>query len=172
MMRKTFVRLENNEEALSKLVKYMEKADNTFNIPLSSRVDILDYAKKLLRKGVVLATIKDDFIVGIIGFYCNDKDSKKGYITVASLTKDAQKEGYNVRDLFYASNLIALKNGISSFYCEAVDHRAAILYQRTGFTEICRENINNITHYHLMCDIKKWMTNNSERQITISNWEE
>ena len=50
MMRKTFVRLENNEEALSKLVKYMEKADNTFNIPLSSRVDILDYAKKLLRK--------------------------------------------------------------------------------------------------------------------------
>lgn len=77
MMRKTFVRLENNEEALSKLVKYMEKADNTFNIPLSSRVDILDYAKKLLRKGVVLATIKDDFIVGIIGFYCNDKDSKK-----------------------------------------------------------------------------------------------
>lgn len=171
-MEKIVVKLENNAGALSKLIEYMKKADDSFNIPLSSRVDIAEYATKMLQNGIVLAVLKNEEITGVFGFYCNDKESQKGYITIASLTKDAQKEGYNVRDLFYASNLIALKNGIRFFYCEAIDRRAAMLYKRIGLTEIGRENINDIIHYHLMCDIKDWMANNEVRQITIQNWED
>ena len=171
-MKKIFVKLENSETDLLKLVEYIENVDDSFNISLSSRVNILNYARKMLQSGIVLAHIINGRIAGIIGFYCNNKESKNGYITIASLTMDSQKEGYNARDLFYATNLIAMKNGIEFFSCEAIDRRAAMLYKRIGFTEICQENINNVTHYHLVCDIKDWMSKNVERQITILNWGE
>lgn len=171
-MEKIIVKLENNEENQCKLFHYLEKTDEDFNIPLSTRVDLLEYAKKMLQKGIVIAAFCEDEMVGIMGFYCNSEETSKGYITIASLTKRAQMEGYNVRDFFHACNLIALKKGIKEFYVEAVDRRAALLYKRMGFTEICQEKNGDVIHYHLVIDIEDWMLKDAGRQVIVQNWEE
>ncbi len=60
---------------------------------LSDVDNFSDYAQKLTRKGIVLAAIENDKIVGIISFYVNDKKSKTAYITILSVLKAFKSTG-------------------------------------------------------------------------------
>lgn len=169
-MEKIFIKLNNNEESLSKLINYMQETDTSYDIPLSKRVNITEYAKKILDKAVTLAVIENDKIIAMSNFYCNDIENKICYVTNVSITKKAQDKGYHIDDFAHAVMLIAQKAGMKRFCAEATDRRVAILHRRLGFVEIGREEIDGVIHYHnCIEDIDAWLEKDSARQITILN---
>lgn len=52
------------------------------DLGLMNRSDLCEYAKKLDEKAVVLVVRSaEEEIIGMIGFYCNDGESRRGYVT-------------------------------------------------------------------------------------------
>ena len=65
-----------------------------FEPPLSLRVDLDDYARKLLQVGEVIAAVKNDnSIIGTIGFYCNDLENGCGYISYLGVARYMRSAG-------------------------------------------------------------------------------
>ena len=68
----------------------LNKLDALFPIPLSEKVDLTVYTQKLLEKGKVICCYNGVEPVGIICFYCNDKKTKVGYISIIGVLPDFQ----------------------------------------------------------------------------------
>lgn len=170
-MKKVLVKLINNEKNVANLICYMTKVNNDFKIPLNETINIEEYARKILEKGVVIAVVENDKIIAIWGFYCNDRINKRSYGTIAHITKDAQEKGYNFRDLLHACLMISVKEGMHDLYGETTDPRVLILHKRLGFVEISKEEHDGVIHYYTcLKNIKDWLSKDSGREIVILNY--
>ena len=169
-MEKVFVKLSNNEDTYLKLVEYMKETERDYDIPIRMRVNIEEYAKKIVEYAVTVAVMENDKIIAMANFYCNDIVTKICYATNVSITKKAQEKGYHIFDFAYAIMRIAQKAGMKKFCAETTDRRVFILHRRLGFVEIKREEINGIIHYYdCIEDIDAWLKKYSGQQITILN---
>lgn len=160
----------NNEDTYHKLVKYMQKTDTDYDIPLSKRVNIEEYVKKIVSHAVTIAVIENDEIIAMANFYCNDSITKTCYATNVSITKKAQEKGYHIIDLAYGIMWVAQKAGMKKLCAETTDRRVFVLHRRLGFVEIKRETINGVIHYYdCIEDIDAWLKKYSSLQVTILN---
>lgn len=167
-MDKFFVKLANDESTYKKVVEYMKKTDADYDIPMSMRVNIGDYVKKIVSKAVTIAAMENDEIIGMANFYCNDMETKTCYITNVSISKKAQEKGYHLNDFVHAVLIIAQKVGMKRLRAETTDRRVLILHKRLGAVEFKREEINGVIHYHnYLEDIDGWLKKDSARRITI-----
>ena len=77
----------------SMLYDFLVKGDGDFPEPLSNRVDLRDYAKKLYNNAVIIAELRDNQIVGIFAGYINDEIKKEAYVTFVNVLNKYRRNG-------------------------------------------------------------------------------
>jgi len=168
-MEKVIFKLKNTEENQEKLLQYLETIDSEFVIPLSEKVKLSDYAKKILSQGIVLATLSNGEISSMLGAYCNDMVNRVSYVPILTISKQAQTAGFHTRD--YLRPLIELlyEAGMEKFYCQTANRTVAAIYKRLGFTVLYQDEINGVPHWHLeMGNFKNWLiSHKDEHKITV-----
>ena len=116
---------------------HLKACDESFVPPLSSRVDLVDYAAKLSDKAVSFEAWQDNVLVGMVNTYLNDISKQIGFITNVSILK--QCAGKGVASTLLQIGLEHARNlGFSMIRLEVSrKNNAAIrLYSRAGFKEI------------------------------------
>lgn len=124
-----------NEANTEQIVEHLRICDLTFIPPLSERVEIKDYAKKLIQRAMRFEVWEQDNLVGFVAVYCNDQANATAYITNVSVI--SRWQGYGIASQLI-ENCIAYitKQDFAKIKLE-VDSRnlhAINLYKKHGFS--------------------------------------
>lgn len=74
------------------LYKFLLKIDSSFPVKLSDKCSIQQYVDKLISLGTLVIEKRNGEIVGIVGGYINDDNSKLAYISIVGVDSDYQKK--------------------------------------------------------------------------------
>lgn len=134
MMGDILYTIENLED--KELLSFLREIDSdvTLFYPISRRVDLFEYSRKLILNATHFCARNHNNLIGLISVYLNDCISKIGYITLVHVC-------VNFRNYGIASNLLdqviveAKKYGFKIIDLEVyIQNRKAInLYQKKGF---------------------------------------
>ena len=119
------------------LYKFLLKIDSSFPVKLSDKCSIQQYVDKLISLGTLVIEKRNGEIVGIVGGYINDDNSKLAYISIVGVDSDYQKKGI-------ASTLIKVfidkckekKYKGVHLYTHKTNYSAITLYKKFMFKEI------------------------------------
>lgn len=111
------------------IAEHLRACDATFTPPLSDRLKLTDYAKKIADKATRFEAWADGELVGLVAVYCNDTKSRTAFITSVSVLP-----GWQGRRI--ASQLVS----------QCIDYA-----ERRGFRrielEVCTQNLTAIYLY-------------------------
>ena len=79
------------EAAAGDIYCHLKECNNNFIPPLSARVALDDYAKKIFDNAITFEAWSDDVLVGLIAAYFNDPDNITGHITNVTILKSWMK---------------------------------------------------------------------------------
>ena len=99
------------------LVECLRDIDFSLPEPLSRRVDISVYAKKILTNGHALGIFDGADVVGTCCFYCNDLNSRTGYLTLLAVKQSHRGCGYSTI-LLEEMERVARKQGMKRMELE------------------------------------------------------
>lgn len=114
---------------------HLKECDNNFIPPLSQKVDLHEYSKKLAEKAVTFEAWKGKALIGLVAAYFNDAESGSGFITNVSVTENYCDKGLASRLM---SNCIeyAIQHNINNITLEVSNYNneAIRLYKKFHFT--------------------------------------
>jgi ribosomal protein S18 acetylase RimI-like enzyme len=124
-----------NHASEAEIVGHLTACDAAFVPPLSARIQIADYAKKLAAKATRFEAWSGDTLVGLVAAYCNDLEGRIAYITSVSICRDWTGKGIAAALMQQCIEHTA-KSGMKRIALEvAANNSAAIrLYTKFGFT--------------------------------------
>ena len=76
------------------LVNFLNKVDADLPIPLSKRVNLNDYAKKLLENGNVFGIMKNNLLIAAVLFYSNNFETNIAYLSLLATIAEYRGRGY------------------------------------------------------------------------------
>lgn len=125
----------------AELFSHLKNSDDCFDPPLSTRVELLDYAKKIFDRSVTFEAWEKEILVGVISAYFNDAENRLGYITHVGVLKSHRRRGIAAR-LFSLCMEYARERHFSMIELEVSkkNERAVALYQKAGFQVSARKN--------------------------------
>ena len=135
---KKMLKILSNDDC-AKVVQYLINVDNDFEIPISSKVSIKEYAEKLLTSGYILAIENNGVICGILGMYANDIVNRIGYISILSVSVNQRGNGY-AKLLVEGAIKLGLEKNLNSIKVDSVNPIAVSLYCREGFVPYKKES--------------------------------
>jgi ribosomal protein S18 acetylase RimI-like enzyme len=123
-----------NQASAPEIAELLSRCDADFVPPLSGRVKIDDYAKKIASKSTRFEAWSDDKLVGLVAAYCNDQERHVAYITSVSVLREWTGKGI-------ATHLInqcveqAKTVGMRKIRLEVASNNslAIKLYEKSGF---------------------------------------
>jgi ribosomal protein S18 acetylase RimI-like enzyme len=123
-----------NKASAVELAEHLLRCDADFVPPLSSRVNINDYAQKIANKAARFEAWSGSTLVGLVAAYCNDRGNRISYITSGSVLRGWTGKGI-ARDLTKQCIEHAQTLGMRQISLEvASDNAPAIkLYEKSGF---------------------------------------
>lgn len=148
------IKLSNNETDIQVLFDYLKDVDRDFEIPLSSKVNLSEFARKTLSNGHAFMVREDDKYVALVTLYCNDKVNVKAFLPILSV-----KECY--RGKGYARQLVNIAINISRLYemktvnVDSVNPIAISLYKSVGFQSVGVDDVNGLRKEYLQLTIPK-----------------
>lgn len=74
-----------NKASTAQIADHLLRCDADFVPPLSTRVAINNYAKKIRSKAMRFEAWSDGHLVGLVAAYCNDQEKRIAYITSVSV---------------------------------------------------------------------------------------
>lgn len=80
-------------EDYEKMKNFLYEMDKEFKVPLSKRLNLNEYAKKLKELADVYIMVEENKIVGGIAFYKNDLKNYIAYITFVGVSKKYHNKG-------------------------------------------------------------------------------
>jgi ribosomal protein S18 acetylase RimI-like enzyme len=135
-----FIYFNSDDCNCKNIVEFFQKIDHDFVPPLSSKVNIVDWSKKLVEKAVNIVAIVEKHghseIIGIISFYCNDYVKLYSYIPVIGILNEYRGKG--IASILWDMCLKHLKEkgfklvGIRTWESS----KAFSIYKKIGFQEI------------------------------------
>ena len=127
-------KLTDNEEDRHRLITLFFALDFDYVPPLTSVVDVPEYAGKLLENAEVLVAVFNKVDVGLIAMYANDSREHAAFISTIGVLSSARGQGLGIRLLDEAA-VLCIKNGMKSLRLEvsAQNKPAVKLYERCGF---------------------------------------
>ncbi|MDH3375806.1 MAG: GNAT family N-acetyltransferase [Gammaproteobacteria bacterium] len=137
------------------ITMHLRACDSEFVPPLSSRVDINNYAKKIVSKATRFEAWSGGSLIGLLAAYYNDQKDLFAYITSVSVLKEWAGKGIATR-LISRCIEHAKVSGMRQISLEvANDNTAAIrTYEKSGFV-IGKVNAPFvIMNLYLNCDEK------------------
>lgn len=116
------------------LCEFIEKTDHFFEPPLSTRVSLLDYAKKLHHNATVFGYIEGNgHLVGAIVVYMNDTKKTNAYIPYLSVLEEYRRRGI-IKDLFKKVEVTLRNSGFQYLGLETWQGGDALsFYIKNGF---------------------------------------
>jgi ribosomal protein S18 acetylase RimI-like enzyme len=123
-----------NKASEAEIAEHLLRCDADFVPPLSGRVEITDYAKKIASKAARFEAWSDDRLVGLVAVYCNDLEKRIAYITSVSVSRESMGRG--IGESMMRQCIARVKAlGMHQISLEvASDNMPAIgLYEKSGF---------------------------------------
>ncbi|MGP6146544.1 GNAT family N-acetyltransferase [Jeotgalibaca sp. A122] len=77
-----------NKEELKKLLIFLTEVNDSFPISLNQKVDLDEYAKKILSLGTVIKMVQNEELIGIVTGYTNDNINHIGYISILAVSEN------------------------------------------------------------------------------------
>lgn len=127
------------------IIQFLKKSDKEFPQSLSDRVNIEDYAEKLINNANIVYIENDEKnIIGSVIFYCNDNKKYKGFITYVYVDKNYRGMGI-AKKLLKKAEIIMGNNGMmsSALNTHKDNNKAIMLYKSLGYDEI-KNNFSEI----------------------------
>lgn len=127
-----------NKATEAEIFEHLSRCNANFVPPLSDRVDIGDYSKKIIRYATRFETWSDRKLVGLVAAYCNDQKKRIAYLT--SVTVLCECMGKGIASLLVAQCVDHAKaSGMLQIALEvSVRNASAIkLYEKYGFVIKC-----------------------------------
>jgi len=123
-----------NKASEAEIAEHLSRCDADFVPPLSDRVGINDYAKKIASKATRFEAWSGGTLVGLVAAYCNDREKGIAYITSVSVLREWIGKGNSAR-LISQCIEHAKVAGMRQISLEvASDNAPAIrLYEKNGF---------------------------------------
>jgi ribosomal protein S18 acetylase RimI-like enzyme len=119
------------------IARQLRLCDTDFVPALSARVQIPEYAEKLVSHAVRFEAWQHGILVGLIAAYCNDRENRGAYITSVSVLADLQHHGVGAsllrRCLEY---LIDQEFTYVELQVDSRNDKAIRLYGRFGFQAV------------------------------------
>lgn len=124
----------SNKASAAQIADHLLSCDADFVPPLSGRVEIRDYARKIASKGTRFEAWSGGTLVGLVAAYCNDQEKRIAYITSVSVLRAWAGKGIAAR-LMKQCIEHAKAAGMRRISLEvASDNAPAIrLYEESGF---------------------------------------
>lgn len=116
------------------ILEHLRNCDSDFDPPLSHRVNIKNYARKIKHKAMLFEAWSNNTLIGLVAIYCNDKAERTAFVTSVSILKDWMGNGIAMQ--LMATCLKQMKNsGIKQVDLEvgAENSPAIKLYEKNGF---------------------------------------
>lgn len=147
----------------SKIVKFIQKIDNLFPVPISKKININEYVTKLYENGTIILAKDNEKIVGIMSGYMNDMRNKKAYASIIGVDEEYQNQKIGIK-LFKIFHILAKKNGIKKIYLSVhkENKKAIDIYKKYGYKIIDKNISGNNYDYTL----EKEIENNTNILIT------
>ena len=111
---------------------FLKKIDQDFPTPLSNKVDLNEYAEKILSTAEILSVVKNDQVVACIVLYCNDFNTKYAYIPLVGVLQQYRGLGY-AKSLVSAAISIVKSREFKTIGIHTENSSALKLYQSLGF---------------------------------------
>ncbi len=124
----------SNKASEAEIAGHLSRCDADFVPPLSARVEIKDYAKRIAGKAARFEAWSDGALVGLVAAYCNDQEKRIAYITSVSVLKEWTGRGIAAR-LVGQCIEHARVSGMRRISLEvaAANSPAIKLYEKSGF---------------------------------------
>lgn len=123
-----------NKASEAEIAAHLWECDACFVAPLSTRVDIGDYSRKIASKSMRFEAWSDGTLVGLVAAYCNDHEGGTGHITSVSVLKAWTRKGIAgrlVSQFVEHAKLSGMRN--ISLEVASADAPAIRLYEKLGF---------------------------------------
>ena len=137
---------------INDLSVHLKQCDSTFIPALSSRLDIDEYARKIIDNAQTIEAWMNNDLIGVVAVYCNSHNQKTAFITNVSVKPGWQGKGIATR-LLTDSILNVKKLGFAKIELE-VDEKnkiAIALYSKHGFITVAK----NDCAQKMTADLKK-----------------
>jgi len=123
-----------NEASEAEIAEHLRRCDGDFRPPLSSRVRIDDYARKIASKAMRFEARSGGRLAGLLAVYCNDRERSIAFITSVSVVREFSRHGVAAQLLRQCIQTVR-DRGMRQISLEvAKDNVAAIgLYAKNGF---------------------------------------
>lgn len=121
----------------NKITQFILKMDNEFPTPISEKTDIQKFVNKLLAYGYINCALDKNEIVGIVGGYANNDETKLAYesILVVDPKSRGNKISISLMDNLLKNAMLNNMKGIEVFTHET-NLEAIGLYKKLGFTSL------------------------------------
>lgn len=113
---------------------FLQRADAEFSPPLSYRVDLYDYSKKLAKEAINIFIISNGSDVAHAAFYCNDRIDRVAYLSSIAVISDYQGLGIAEELLTMVFNkCVAVKMRFIRLEVDPRNVKAVKFYHKLGF---------------------------------------
>lgn len=136
----------SNQASEEEVASHLWRCDVDFIPPLSSRIEIGNYAAKIVSNATRFEAWFGSNLVGLVAIYCNDKKDFLAFISNVSIQKDMSGKGI-ARNLLQQSIEYVMTLGVKNIILKVdiSNSRAIRLYEKIGFIpDIKNENESNI----------------------------
>jgi ribosomal-protein-alanine N-acetyltransferase len=120
--------------SLQEILANLKNCDKDYSPPLSTRVNLQEYAQKLFEKSITFEAWSDNRLIGMVAAYFNDLNSMNGFIT--NVCVENEFHGKHVgSELIGRCIQFGIENKFKNIYLEVNKYsKAAIsLYEKYEF---------------------------------------
>lgn len=140
---------------ISLITELLHEVDDEFQPLLSQRINIQDYAKKIVDKSIIFPVFIEGELACFISFYVNGRSANIGFITMVAVKKKFRGRGLGKVMVKSSIELCRnLKMNAVRLEVDKTNHPALHLYKEFGFN-IFLENELSYTMEIKLEDFKK-----------------
>ena len=121
------------EVDIDKIYIFLAHINNEYNPPLDTKVELRQYAEKILNNAILLVEMIDEDVVGMVVLYCNDENTKKAYIPLVGVLPTYQHRGIASKLMKEAIAFVRVQ-GYKLIGIHSNNMVAVHLYSKLGFT--------------------------------------
>ncbi|MBV8666547.1 MAG: GNAT family N-acetyltransferase [Burkholderiaceae bacterium] len=128
------IQFRQNTASADEIARHLSCCDSSFVPPLSSRVDISQYASKIAQAAERFEAYVDGELIGLVAAYCNDRINAVAYITSVSVLASWSGKGVATQ-LLDTCIALARNSGMQRIDLEvgSENESAIALYAKKGF---------------------------------------
>lgn len=134
------IRHETNQASAAQLAEHLRACDRDFTPPLSHRVELVGYARKIAGHAVRFEAWSGDILAGLVAMYCNDAPGGAAFITSVSVRREWQRRRL-ATTLLERSVVHARQAGMRRINLDVAraNEAAVSFYEQSGFIAVATE---------------------------------